>query len=87
MSVRDELNNKFQLSGTSSGNRKIANPVRQVRFTRYLAVTVVSICVSDMATYYLIFCGFCITALKELNVIVDEPYMVCSTSLRLSTRS
>lgn len=29
------------------------------------------------ATYYLVFCGVCITVLKEFNVIVDEPYMVC----------
>ncbi|KAF8078328.1 glucosyltransferase [Lyophyllum atratum] len=27
------------------------------------------------AIYYLVFCGACITVLKELNVIVDEPYM------------
>jgi len=27
------------------------------------------------ATYYALFCGVCITVLKELNVIVDEPYM------------
>ncbi|KAF9458345.1 glucosyltransferase [Collybia nuda] len=29
----------------------------------------------ETAIYYLVFCGVCITVLKELNVIVDEPYM------------
>jgi hypothetical protein len=28
------------------------------------------------ATYYVLFGGVCITVLKELNAIVDEPYMV-----------
>lgn len=29
-----------------------------------------------MSAYYLLFSGFCITVLKELNILVDEPYMV-----------
>jgi alpha-1,2-glucosyltransferase len=29
-----------------------------------------------MSSLYLTFCVVCITVLKELNAIVDEPYMV-----------
>ena len=36
------------------------------------------------ATYYVAFCAVCITVLKELNVIVNEPYMVCSTQRSVS---
>lgn len=28
-----------------------------------------------MSTLYLIFCGLCVTVLKEFNAIIDEPYM------------
>ena len=30
------------------------------------------------AIHYALFCGICIAVLKELNVVVDEPYMVYS---------
>ncbi|KAF8168233.1 glucosyltransferase [Crassisporium funariophilum] len=28
-----------------------------------------------MSSYYMVFCGICVTVLKELNAIVSEPYM------------
>lgn len=37
---------------------------------------VISIVRGNMSVSYIVYCGICVSVLKELNNILDEPYMV-----------
>lgn len=57
-----------------------ANDITLFFFYCGTIVNVQGLRVMSLSSSYLIFCGICVTILKELNAIVVEPYMVQSVS-------